>query len=115
MDTQSSNPVSGIVSLVVIVGAAAFYLLTLGPGGVILFVILLAAIALLYLIAGLRVIDQYERAVVLTLGKYSATREPGLRWILVGFQRLIKVDLRIRTIDIPQQEVITKDNVPVGI
>lgn len=115
MESQSSNPVSGLISLIVVVGIASFYLFTLGPGGIVLFVALLAGIVLLYLLVGLRVIDQYERAVVLTLGKYSSTKEPGLRWILVGFQRLIKVDLRIRTIDIPQQEVITKDNVPVGI
>lgn len=115
MESQSSNPVSGLISLIVVVGIASFYLFTLGPGGIVLFVALLAGIVLLYLLVGLRVIDQYERAVVLTLGKYSSTKEPGLRWILVGFQRLITVDLRIRTIDIPQQEVITKDNVPVGI
>lgn len=115
MESQSSNPISGLISLLVVVGIASFYLFNLGPGGIILFVVLLAGIVLLYLLVGLRVIDQYERAVVLTLGKYSSTKEPGLRWILVGFQRLIKVDLRIRTIDIPQQEVITKDNVPVGI
>jgi len=51
----------------------------------------------------------------LTLGKYSGMRQPGLTWILIGIQRMIKVDLRIATMDIPQQEVITKDNVPVGI
>src|SRR3990167_8299727 len=73
--------------------------------GVIIFLIL----------SGLRVVDQYERAVVLTLGKYTSTRQPGLTWILIGIQRMIKVDLRITTTDIPQQEVITKDNVPVGI
>jgi len=64
---------------------------------------------------GLRVIDQYERGIVLTLGQYSGTRGPGLTWILVGIQRMIKVDMRITTVDIPSQEVITKDNVPVGI
>lgn len=64
---------------------------------------------------GLKVVDQYERGVVLTLGKYTSTRQPGLTWILIGIQRMIKIDLRITTIDIPQQEVITKDNVPVGI
>lgn len=66
-------------------------------------------------LGGLRVIDQYERGVVLTLGRYSGTRNPGLTWILLIFQRMIKVDMRITTIDIPQQEVITRDNVPVGI
>ncbi|MDD3735199.1 MAG: slipin family protein [Candidatus Pacebacteria bacterium] len=68
-----------------------------------------------YLILGLRVINQYQRGVVLTLGKYSRTFSPGLKLIFVGFQTVINVDLRIVTIDIPQQETITKDNVPVGI
>jgi regulator of protease activity HflC (stomatin/prohibitin superfamily) len=67
------------------------------------------------ILGGLRVVDQYERGVVLTLGKYTSTRTPGLTWIFPGIQRMFKIDLRITTIDIPQQEVITKDNVPVGI
>lgn len=69
----------------------------------------------LVILSGLRIVDQYERGVVLTLGKYTGTRQPGLTWILVGIQRMIKVDLRVATVDIPQQEVITKDNVTVGI
>ncbi len=68
-----------------------------------------------FLIGGLRIINQYERGVLLTLGKYSGTKKPGLTWILIGVQRIIKVDLRTTTVDIPQQEVITKDNVTVGI
>lgn len=71
---------------------------------------------LVYLIiAGFRVINQYERGIVLTLGRYSGVREPGLTWIFVLFQKMFKVDLRITSIDIPRQEVITKDNVTVGI
>jgi len=66
-------------------------------------------------LGGLRVINQYERGVILTLGKYTGTYTPGLRWILVGIQRMIIVDMRITTVDIPRQEAITKDNVPVGI
>jgi len=66
-------------------------------------------------LGGLRIINQYERGVVLTLGKYTGTYQPGLRWILIGIQRIIKVDMRITTVDIPRQEAITKDNVPVGI
>src|SRR3989338_2641555 len=72
-------------------------------------------IAIFLLVTGLRGIDQYERGSILTLGKYTGTRSPGLRWIFPVIQRMIKIDLRITTIDIPQQEVITKDNVPVGI
>jgi len=64
---------------------------------------------------GLKVINQYERGVVLTLGKYSGTYLPGLCWIFPGIQRMIKVDMRITTMDVPRQEAITKDNVPVGI
>ncbi|OGY53393.1 MAG: hypothetical protein A3A24_00245, partial [Candidatus Buchananbacteria bacterium RIFCSPLOWO2_01_FULL_46_12] len=79
-----------------------------GPLGIIIVVIILT---------GLRVVDQYERGVVLTLGKYTGTRQPGLTWIfaLLGIQKIIKVDLRVRTVDVPQQEAITKDNVPVGV
>lgn len=76
---------------------------------------IIAMLAVLVLLVGLRVIDQYDRGIVLTLGKYSGTRGPGLTWILVGIQRMIKVDMRVTTVDIPSQEVITKDNVPVGI
>lgn len=68
-----------------------------------------------FLIIGLRVVDQYERAVVLTLGKHTGTFRPGLKWIFPGIQRMIKVDLRILTVDIPRQEVITKDNVTVNV
>jgi len=67
------------------------------------------------LFSGFRVINQYEKGVVLRLGKYQGTREPGLTWIIPGIDRLIKVDMRITTIDVPRQEAITKDNVPVGV
>lgn len=72
-------------------------------------------VGIILALVGLKVIDQYERGIVLTLGSYSYTLEPGLKIIIPIIQRLIKVDIRITTSDIPQQEVITKDNVPVGI
>lgn len=71
--------------------------------------------ALILLVKTLVVIDQYERGIVLTLGSYSYTLDPGLKILIPFVQRLIKVDIRITTSDIPQQEVITRDNVPVGI
>lgn len=61
------------------------------------------------------IVDQFERGIVLTLGQYSYTMAPGLNWRVPVIQRIIKVDIRITTSDIPQQEVITRDNVPVGI
>jgi len=64
---------------------------------------------------GLTFVYEYERALVFTLGKYSGLRGPGLTWVLPGIQRLEKMDIRIKTIDIPKQEVMTKDNVPVAI
>lgn len=72
-------------------------------------------IVVILILSGLKIVNQYERGVVLTLGKYTSTRTPGLTWLFPGIQRMIKIDLRITTTDIPQQEVITKDNVPVGI
>lgn len=70
---------------------------------------------LVILLVSIKIIDQYERGVVLTLGSYSRTLSPGLNFVIPVIQRLIKVDIRIATSDIPQQEVITRDNVPVGI
>lgn len=78
-------------------------------------VYIIIGILIFWFIIGLRVINQYERGVVLTLGKYTGTYTPGLRWILVGIQKITKVDMRITTVDIPRQEAITRDNVPVGI
>ncbi|MBI2597371.1 slipin family protein [Candidatus Daviesbacteria bacterium] len=70
---------------------------------------------IIILLAGIKIIDQYQRGVVLTLGTFTGVLNPGLKIVIPIIQRLIRVDLRITTADIPQQEVITKDNVPVGI
>ncbi|MEK7075132.1 MAG: slipin family protein [Patescibacteria group bacterium] len=116
MNNRSSNPVGSFISLVVFSGFGAYILVQTGvisAGYLVIAIVLL--FFLILLIAGLRIIDQYDRGVVLTLGKYTSTRSPGLTWLLIGIQRMIKIDLRITTTDIPQQEVITKDNVPVGI
>lgn len=69
----------------------------------------------LFLLSGLKVINQYERGVVLTLGKYSGVREPGLRYVVPILQKMIRVDVRSTPIDVPKQEIITKDNVTVNI
>ena len=80
---------------------------------IIIFVLFVVVVPLL--LKTLIIIDQYERGIVLFLGKYSHTLDPGLNIVIPILQRVIKVDIRITTSDIPQQEVITKDNVPVGI
>ena len=75
----------------------------------------LLVFALIIIFAGLKIIDQYEKGVVLTLGKFSSIRGAGLTYIVPIIQRIIVVDLRIRTIDIEKQQVMTKDNVPVNV
>jgi len=72
-------------------------------------------ILLIYFLSGIRVIDQYEKSVVFTLGKFTGVREPGLRYIFVIFQRIVTVDMRVRTLDIQKQQVMTKDNVPIDV
>ncbi|MCQ2570986.1 MAG: SPFH domain-containing protein [Candidatus Saccharibacteria bacterium] len=77
--------------------------------GIIVFVILLI------ILPGCRVIRQYERGVVFTLGRYSGIKNPGLRVIIPYMQTISRVDVRSTPIDVPKQEVITKDNVTVGV
>lgn len=84
-------------------------------GVVVVLGIILLFFVLPLVLSSIKIIDQYERGIVLTLGSYSTTLEPGLQFVLPVIQRVIRVDIRITTVDIPQQEVITKDNVPVGI
>lgn len=71
--------------------------------------------ALIILIILIKQINQYERGIVLTMGKYSKTWEPGWKILIPVFQRLIKVDIRVKAVDVPDQEAITKDNIPVRI
>ncbi len=63
----------------------------------------------------IRQIDQYQRGVMFTLGKFTGIKEPGWRLVIPIFQRMHKVDTRTKTVDVPDQEVITKDNIPVSI
>jgi regulator of protease activity HflC (stomatin/prohibitin superfamily) len=65
------------------------------------------------LFSGLRLLYQYERGVVFTLGKFSGIRNPGLTVVLPLVQSMRKVDMRIKTAEVPRQEVITKDNIPM--
>ncbi len=67
------------------------------------------------LAACIKIINQYERGVVLTLGRFTGIREPGLRLIVPFIQTMTRVDIRSTPIDVPKQEIITKDNVTVGV
>lgn len=69
----------------------------------------------IFILSGLKVINQYQRGVVLTLGKFTGVRQPGLRIVIPIFQQIIRVDVRSTPIDVPKQEVITRDNVTAGV
>jgi len=75
----------------------------------------LLVILILIIIAGIRIVNQYERGVVLRLGKFNRISEPGLRFIMPIIEKMIKVDLRTVAIDIRPQEVITRDNIPTKV
>jgi regulator of protease activity HflC (stomatin/prohibitin superfamily) len=78
------------------------------------FLLLICVVLLaIYLLSGIRQIYQYQRGVVFTLGKYTGTRSPGLTWIAPILQNMRLVDMRIKTADIPKQEVITRDNITI--
>ena len=72
-------------------------------------------IFLLIIIPGIRVINQYERGVVLRFGKFKRTLNPGLHVIIPYIDVMKKVDIRTTPMDIPKQEVITKDNITVNV
>ncbi len=72
-------------------------------------------IVIILLISFLREVKQYERGVVLTMGRYTSLRKPGWSIIVPVFQRMHKVDLRVKAVDVPDQKVITKDNVSASI
>lgn len=67
----------------------------------------------LIILRGIRLLYEYERGVVFTLGKYTSTRQPGLTIVVPIIQSMRKVDMRIKTAEIPRQEVMTRDNIPM--
>ena len=62
-----------------------------------------------------RIVQEWERGIIFRLGKYDRTRGPGLFFIIPYIERMIKVDLRVITLEVPSQEVITKDNVTMKV
>src|SRR4051812_7693230 len=78
-----------------------------------LFVILIIAAFILPQV--LRVLREYERAVVFRLGKFLGIKGPGLIFLIPIVDRMVKIDLRVVTIDVPKQEIMTHDNVPATV
>src|SRR6266403_6301521 len=76
-----------------------------------------AAMAILatFVLSGLKVLREYERAVVFRLGRLVGARGPGIIYVIPGIEKALRIDLRTITIDIPSQDVITKDNVSLKV
>jgi regulator of protease activity HflC (stomatin/prohibitin superfamily) len=79
------------------------------------FLTALFIIVVVVLVAILREVKQYERGVVLTMGRFTSLRSPGWSIIIPVFQNMQKVDLRVKAVDVPDQKVITRDNVSASI
>jgi len=75
----------------------------------------LAILALIVLFAAIKILREYERGVIFRLGRLIATKGPGLILLIPFVDRMVKVDLRTVTLNIPPQEVITRDNVPASV
>lgn len=75
----------------------------------------LILIVLLFLQASLKIVNEYERAVILRLGKFHKVKGPGLILLIPVIDRMRKIDLRTVTLDVPPQEVITRDNVSIRV
>lgn len=75
----------------------------------------LVVLAAFLLFSSVRVLPEYERGVVLTLGRYTGTKGPGLVLLVPVVQRMLRVDLRISVMDVPPQDVISRDNVSVRV
>jgi regulator of protease activity HflC (stomatin/prohibitin superfamily) len=79
------------------------------------FFLALILLGLALVVRSIRLLYEYERGVVFTLGRYTSTRDPGLTLVFPVIQSMRKVDMRLKTAEIPRQEVMTKDNIPLLI
>ncbi|WP_297521116.1 slipin family protein [Thermococcus sp.] len=84
-----------------------------GVGTLVLAIVLL--FVLIILASAIKIVKEYERAVIFRLGRVVGARGPGLFFIIPIFEKAVIVDLRTRVLDVPVQETITKDNVPVRV
>ena len=73
------------------------------------------ALAVGYVLSSLRVLNQYERGVVFFLGKFTGTKGPGLIFVPTLLSRMKRVSMRVVALDVPPQEVITRDNISVTV
>ena len=76
---------------------------------------ILIIILLIIIVSSIKQINEYERGIKFTLGKFSKVMEPGWNLVFPIFQSFKKVDIRTKAVDVPEQEAITKDNVSIRI
>ena len=79
------------------------------------FQIVLVVLLLAFLASAIKILREYERGVVFTLGRFSAVKGPGLIIIIPYVQQMVRMDLRVRVLDVPSQDVISQDNVSVRV
>ncbi|HEU4343629.1 MAG TPA: slipin family protein [Candidatus Binatia bacterium] len=72
-------------------------------------------IVIVLIISGIKILKEYERAVVFRLGRMVGARGPGIVYVIPGIEKMVRMDLRTVTMDIPPQDVITRDNVSVKV
>jgi len=77
--------------------------------------LLLAGVVGMIVFSAVKILNEYERGVVFRLGRLVATRGPGLILLIPGVEKMIKVSLRLVTLDVPSQDIITRDNVSVKV
>ncbi|MBK1732494.1 hypothetical protein CKO41_11980 [Thiococcus pfennigii] len=82
------------------------------PFEVLAFVLVLVIV---FIASALRILREYERAVVFTLGRFTSVKGPGLIFVIPVIQQMVKVDLRVIVMDVPSQDVISRDNVSVKV
>ena len=75
----------------------------------------IAVVALAFLIGAVKIVRPYQRGLVERLGRYKATKDPGLNLIIPFIETMRLVDMREQVVDVPPQEVITSDNVVVSV
>ncbi|MDA2920962.1 slipin family protein [Desulfobacterota bacterium AH_259_B03_O07] len=73
------------------------------------------AFIVLFVLAGIRILNEYERGVVFRLGRIIDPKGPGFKWIIPGVDKMTKISLRVITMDVPPQDIITRDNVSVKV
>jgi len=78
-------------------------------------VIVVGCLILIFLYTSIRVLREYERGVVFTLGRYTGTKGPGLFLLVPFIQQMVRVDLRVNVDEVPPQDVISRDNVSVKV